>query len=154
MQRDVGHVFIWSGEKIFTVEAVTNTQNCRLYARDAEDLPEGSHTHLRRTNPAEVIVWAVVASDVYKSHLFFIKECVKAYLHKYIDRQSVILDHLNFGNRHVFIQGGNFFPDTHIEFDRALVQRSFHRDLRQRHVASLKSRHQPNGHCYLDHLRE
>ena len=27
MQRAVGHVFIWSDEKIFTVEAVTHTQN-------------------------------------------------------------------------------------------------------------------------------
>ena len=40
MQRAVDYVFIWSDQKIFTVEAVTNTQNNRLYARDAGDFPE------------------------------------------------------------------------------------------------------------------
>ena len=43
MQRPVDYVFIWSDEKISTVKAVTNTQNDRLYARDAGDLPEGPY---------------------------------------------------------------------------------------------------------------
>ena len=56
MQRAVDHVFIWSDEKIFTMEAVTNTQNDWLYTRDAGDLLECSRTHLRRIKPAEVMV--------------------------------------------------------------------------------------------------
>ena len=46
--------------KIFTVEAVTNAQNDRLYARDAGDLPEGSRTHLRRMKPATVMEHAYI----------------------------------------------------------------------------------------------
>ena len=42
MQRAVDHVFIWSDEKIFTVEAVTDTWNDRLNASDAGDLFEVS----------------------------------------------------------------------------------------------------------------
>ena len=38
MQRAVDHVFIWSPVNIFTGEAVTNTQNDRLFARDAGEL--------------------------------------------------------------------------------------------------------------------
>ena len=44
VQRAVDHVFIWSDDKIFIVEAVTITQNDGLHARDAEDLPTFSRT--------------------------------------------------------------------------------------------------------------
>ena len=42
VQHAVDHVFIWSDEKIFTVEAVTDTWNDRLNASDAGDLFEVS----------------------------------------------------------------------------------------------------------------
>ena len=42
IQSTFNHVFIRSDKKIFTVEAVTNTQNDRLYAHDAGYLPEGN----------------------------------------------------------------------------------------------------------------
>ena len=48
----------------------------------------------------------------------------------------------SFGNSYVFTQDGA--SSQHIEFDAAVVQRSFQRVLGQKHVASLKSRHQPN----------
>ena len=81
MQRaGVDHVFIWSDEKIFTVEAVTNTQNDRLYARDAKDLHEGNRTHLRRMKPAGIMVWTIVAFDESKFSLVFIQEVVKVYI--------------------------------------------------------------------------
>ena len=50
------HVFIRCDEQIFIVEAVANTKNDRLYARNAEDLPEGIRTHVGRQKPAEVMV--------------------------------------------------------------------------------------------------
>lgn len=84
MQRAVDHVFIWSDEKIFIVEAVTNTQNDRLYAHDAGDLPEGSRTHFRRMKSAGVMVWVAVASDGSKSPLVFIEEVVKVNTQVYI----------------------------------------------------------------------
>ena len=55
------NVFIWSDEKMFTVQAVTNIQNDRVYAADARDLPEGSRAHYCRQKPAGVMVWAAVA---------------------------------------------------------------------------------------------
>ena len=63
LQRTVDQVFMWSDEKIFAVEAATNTQNGRLCARDAENMPEGSGTHSRRMEPARVMVWTVVVYD-------------------------------------------------------------------------------------------
>ena len=52
MQRLVDHVFFWSDEKIFAVEAVANTQNDRLYVREIGDLPEGNRTNLLRMKQA------------------------------------------------------------------------------------------------------
>ena len=109
MQRAVDNVFIWSDEKIFTVEAVTNTQNDRLYAHNAEDLPEGSRTHFRRMKPAGVMVWAAVASDGSKSPLIFIKEGVKVNTQLYIKMLAEnVLPWItkSFGNSYVFTQDG------------------------------------------------
>ena len=38
MERDAGKVFIWSDEKMFTVEAETNKQNDKVYAISSKDL--------------------------------------------------------------------------------------------------------------------
>lgn len=70
-------MFIRSDEKILAMEAVINTQNDRLYARDAGDLHEDGRTHLRSKKPAGVMMWTEVASDGYKSPLVFIEEGVK-----------------------------------------------------------------------------
>lgn len=109
MQRAVGHVFVWSDEKIFTVEAVTNTQNDRLYAHNAGELPEGSRTHFRRMKPAGVMVWAAVASDGSKSPLVFIEEGVRVNTQVYIkmlDEKVFPWITESFGKRYVFTQDG------------------------------------------------
>lgn len=49
-------VLVWSDEKIFTVQAVVNSQNERVYAHSAQHLPEGCITHFRRQKPAGVMV--------------------------------------------------------------------------------------------------
>ena len=79
----VDHIFICYDEKIFTVEAVTNTLNDKLYAVDA-DLLEGSHTRLRCMKPAAVKVWAAVTSVGFKSSLVFIEKGVKVNTQVYI----------------------------------------------------------------------
>ena len=81
MQRAVDHVFIRSDEKIFTVEAVINTQKDKPYALD---LPEGGRIHLRPMKQTEVIVWAAVAFDGFKSLLVFIVEGLKINTQVYI----------------------------------------------------------------------
>ena len=86
---------MWSDEKIFAVEAVTNTQNGRLYARDAGDLPEGgsSSSHLRRMKQFGVMLWAAVASDGSKSPSVIIDrggcQGEHASLHQNVGRKSV-----------------------------------------------------------------
>ena len=56
MERAAGKVFIWSDEKMFTVEAVTNKQNDRVYAHSPGDLSVNVRSHLNRQKPASVIV--------------------------------------------------------------------------------------------------
>lgn len=38
----------WSGEKLFTVEAVVNYKNSRIYATSSGHIPEGVRTHFKR----------------------------------------------------------------------------------------------------------
>jgi transposase len=109
MWRAVDHVFIWFNEKIFSLEAVTNTQNDRLYARDAGDLPEGSRNHFRRMKPAGVMVWAAVASDGSKSPLVFIEEGINVSTRVYIimlTEKVIPCIAESFGNRYVFTEDG------------------------------------------------
>ena len=77
MERAAGKVFIWSDEKMFTVEAVTNKQNDRAYAPTLWDLSVNVRSHLRRQKPASVMVCAAVASHGSKSPLVVIDEGVK-----------------------------------------------------------------------------
>ena len=65
---------IWSDEKVFTVQAVNNPQNDRVYTANPGDLPVGSRAHLRRQKPAGVMAWAAVESDGSTSPLVFIQD--------------------------------------------------------------------------------
>lgn len=103
------NVFIWSDEKMFTVQAVTNIQNDRVYAADARDLPEGSRAHYCRQKPAGVMVWAAVASNGTKSPLIFIEEGVKVNSQVYIKMlKDKVLPWVTgaFGNCYIFTQDG------------------------------------------------
>ncbi|XP_014772692.1 uncharacterized protein LOC106870959 [Octopus bimaculoides] len=77
VKRTAKKALIWSDEKIFTVEAVTNRQNDRLYARNAGDSLECSKSHFCHQKPTSLMVWATVASDGSKSPLIFIDVGVK-----------------------------------------------------------------------------
>ena len=87
MQGAVNKVFMWCYE-VFSEEAVTNTQNDRLYARDAGCSPEGSRTHLSRMKQAGAMVWAAVASDGPKSPLVYIQNRVEVNTQVYIKMQT------------------------------------------------------------------
>ena len=109
IQSATGKVFIWSDEKIFTVQSVVNSQNDRIYAADARDVPQGSRLHFRRQKPAGVMVWAAVASDGTKSPLIFIKEGVKVNSQVYMQMlDEKVLPWLTetFGKKYVFSQDG------------------------------------------------
>ena len=64
MQRTVDHVFMWSYE------------DC-THVMQGVCFPDGNRTHLRRMKPAEVAVWAVVASDGSKTISVYIENDVR-----------------------------------------------------------------------------
>ena len=109
MQRAVNHVFIWSDDKILTVEADTNKQNdttvCTWFRRFTRRKPY----HLRRMKPDGVMVWSAVDSDGSKSALVFIEVGVRVNTQVYIKMLTgSVLTWIteSFGNRYVFTQDG------------------------------------------------
>uniref|UniRef100_A0A3P8VM51 Uncharacterized protein n=1 Tax=Cynoglossus semilaevis TaxID=244447 RepID=A0A3P8VM51_CYNSE len=79
IQSAANKVLVWSDEKIFTVQAVVNSQNDRVYAH---------------SKPAGVMLWTAVASYGSKSPLVFIQEekvlpwCTNVFGKQYIFTQD------------------------------------------------------------------
>ncbi|QQP41505.1 Putative dde superfamily endonuclease, partial [Caligus rogercresseyi] len=71
-----GPVF-YTDEKLFTVQAVYNSQNDRILAKSSADIPVKVRGVFRRQKPKSVMVWAGVMSDGKKSPLIFVPEGVK-----------------------------------------------------------------------------
>ena len=69
--------FIWSDEKIFTMEPQINQQNARILADGPSGVDPAVRTVFRRQKPADVMVWAAVAPDGSKGPVVFIEEGVK-----------------------------------------------------------------------------
>ena len=139
------HVFMLFDEKVFTVEVVTNTQNDRLRARDAGICLKVAVVISARCS----VVGPQSLLMELSSLLIYIEEGVKVNTQAYI---KMLTEKLlpwiteSFGNRYVFT--------PYIEFDKAAVQRSYQQSYGEKVVASLKFRYQPNGQCYLVHLKE
>ncbi|XP_076067677.1 uncharacterized protein LOC143040467 [Oratosquilla oratoria] len=75
---------LWTDEKLFTVKAVHNHQNDRIYAVHKEDIPLNELLMFRRQKPASVMVWGGVTSTGQKTPLIFIDEGVKVNQHVYL----------------------------------------------------------------------
>ncbi|QQP49028.1 Transposase, partial [Caligus rogercresseyi] len=71
-----GPVF-FTDEKLFTVQAVYNSQNDRILAKSSADILVKVRGVFRRQNPKSVMVWEGVMSDGKKSPLIFVPEGVK-----------------------------------------------------------------------------
>ena len=69
--------FIWSDEKIFTVEPQINQQNDRILADGSSGVDPAVRDRVSPQRPADVMVWAAVASDGSKGTMVFIEEGVK-----------------------------------------------------------------------------
>ena len=109
IKRATDPIFIWSDEKIFTVEAVLNRQNDQIYTHDAKHFPEGSRSHLRHDKPVDVMVWVAVVSNVSKSPLLFIPEEITVNSQIYVEMlKSKVLAWFSeqFENNYVFTQDG------------------------------------------------
>ena len=68
---------LWTDEKLFTVQAVHNHQNDRIWLPDINMVPVERHSSFRRQKPASVMVWVGATSKGLKTPLIFIEEGVK-----------------------------------------------------------------------------
>ncbi len=85
LRQDRSPPVLWTDEKIFTVQAIHNSQNDRVLAKDKSDIPVELRTSFRRQKPPSVMVWAGVTTDGKKTPLVFVEENTKVdqcvYLH-------------------------------------------------------------------------
>ncbi len=76
---------LWTDEKIFTVQAIHNSQNDWVLAKNKSDIPVELRTSFQRQKPPSVMVWALVTTDGKKTPLIFVEENTKVdqsvYLH-------------------------------------------------------------------------
>ena len=63
LEQAASKVFILSDEKMFTLEAVTNKQTEKPYARGSRDVLVNVRGNIRRQKPVCGLVRAAVASD-------------------------------------------------------------------------------------------
>ena len=68
---------LWTDKKLFTVQAVHNHQNDRIWLPDINMVPVEHRSSFRRQKPASVMVWAGATSKGLKTPLVFIEEGVK-----------------------------------------------------------------------------
>ena len=68
---------LWTDKKLFTVQAVHNHQNDRIWLPDINMVPVERRSSFRRQKPASVMVWAGATSKGLKTPLIFIEEGVK-----------------------------------------------------------------------------
>ncbi|XP_029636851.1 uncharacterized protein LOC115212152 [Octopus sinensis] len=103
MKRSTNTVLTWSDE-IFTVEAVTNWENDRLYARNARDFSECSRSYLHRQKATLLMMWASVASDGFKSPLMLASKANSEVYVEILDEKLLLRVTESFDDRHVFTQ--------------------------------------------------
>lgn len=68
--------FVFTDEKLFTVEAVRNPRNDRVVAKNIKAIPGNKKFHLKRKHPAGIMVWAGISMSG-KTPLVFIPPGVK-----------------------------------------------------------------------------
>ena len=94
--------FVFSDEKLFTVDAVYNRQNDRVLSQTIQEANMRGRLVSKKAHPASVMVSAFISSDG-KSPLVFVESGVKINQHYYLDK--VLRMHLvpwlqsHFGNR-------------------------------------------------------
>ena len=74
----------WTDEKLFTVEAVHNTQNDWTWAKNVENISVEQRIAFRCQKPASIMVWDDVTSCGQKAPLIFIEGGVKINQHVYL----------------------------------------------------------------------
>jgi inhibitor of nuclear factor kappa-B kinase subunit alpha len=77
LKQDTSSPVLWTDEKLFTVQAIYNPQNDRVYSKSKEDVGIEVLSALRCQKPAGVMVWAGITTDGRKTPLVFLEEGVK-----------------------------------------------------------------------------
>ena len=75
---------LWTDEKLFTVQAIHNAQNDRVWARNVKNIPKEHRISFQHQKPASVMVWAGITSCGLETPLIFIEEGVKINQHVYL----------------------------------------------------------------------
>ena len=75
---------LWTDEKLFTDQAIHNSQNNPNWIKSKDSVPVERPTSFRRQKPASVMVWAGVTSTGLKTPLIFIEDGVKINQHVYL----------------------------------------------------------------------
>ena len=68
---------LWIDEKLFTVQAIHNHQNDRIWIPNKDMVPVERCSSFRRQKPSSVMVWAGVTSTGLKTPLIFIDKGMK-----------------------------------------------------------------------------
>ena len=80
---DAGEIFFFD-EKILPVEAQFNSQNDKILAKSADNIPSSINSVYRRQKPASAMVWAAI-SENWRSTLIFVKKSTKLNANSYIE---------------------------------------------------------------------
>ena len=75
---------LWTNEKLFTVQAIHNSQTDQIWIESKNSVPVECQASFRRQKPALVMVWAGVTSTGLKTPLIFIKAGIKINQHAYL----------------------------------------------------------------------
>ena len=68
---------LWTDEKLFTVQAIYNSQNDWIWIESKDSMPDECRISFRRQKPASIMLWAGVTSTGLKTLLIFIESGVK-----------------------------------------------------------------------------
>ena len=82
---DTQPTILWTDEKLFTIQAIHNPQNNRIWTKNKESVTVELRTSFRRQKPASVMVWAGVTSNGLTTPLIFVEDGVKVNQHVYLD---------------------------------------------------------------------
>ena len=115
---------LWTDEKLFTVQAIHNRKNDRIWIKSKDSRLFECQTSFRRQKPASAMVWAGFTSTGLKTPLIFIETVVKINQHAYLKMlKGKVVPWVKkvTGN---YLSAGHSNP-SHSQIGPELVQRQF-----------------------------
>ena len=135
---------LWTDKKLFTVQAVHNHQNDRIWLPDINMVPVERRSSFRRQKPASVMVWAGATSKGLKTSLIFIEEGVK--INQTVYRRML--------EEKVLPWVQEVVGEPHGQLSSSLVSMQFQRFLGERALAAVFTRLEPYGFWVMVYFRD